>query len=92
MKKQEIDRSTLYSFDGPFQLVYVDNGNLEFLGSSATTPRYVLLTVDFYSSKMYVCPMRSRKQIIQKIALFYNKIKNKRKNKLMRLQVDSEFQ
>ena len=75
MKKQEIDRSTLYSFDGPFQLVYVDNGNLEFLGSSATTPRYVLLAVDFYSSKVYVCLMRSRKQIIQKIALFYDKIK-----------------
>ena len=28
--KREIDRSTLYSFDGPFQLIHLDAGNLEF--------------------------------------------------------------
>ena len=92
IKKQEVDRPTLYSFDGPFQLLHADVGNLEFLGSSATTPRFVLLAVDLYSSKVYVYPMRSRKQILPKIALFYNKIKNKIKNKLTRLQVDNEFQ
>ena len=43
-KKWEIDRSTLYSFDARFQLVHADVRNLEFLGSSATIPRYVLLT------------------------------------------------
>ena len=68
-------RPTLYSFDGPFQLVHADDENLKLLGSSATTPRYVLLAVDFYSSKVYVDPMRSRKQILQKIALFYYEIK-----------------
>ena len=57
----------------------MDIGNLEFLGSSTTTLRYVLLTVDLYSSKVYVSPMHSRKQILQKIALFYNEIKNKKK-------------
>ena len=92
LKKQETDRSTLYSFDGPFQLIHVDIGNLEFLGSSATTPRYVLLIVDSYSSKIYVYPMLSRKQTVQKMALFYDEIKNKRKNKLIKLQVDNEFQ
>ena len=92
IKKREVDRPTLYSFDGPFQLLHADVGNLEFLGSSATTPRFVLLAVDLYSSKVYVYPMRSRKQILPKIALFYNKIKNKIKNKLTRLQVDNEFQ
>ena len=29
-------------------------GNLEFLGKNATIPRYVLLVVDLYSSKIYV--------------------------------------
>ena len=29
IEKREIDRSTLYSFDGPFQLIHVDIGNLE---------------------------------------------------------------
>ena len=32
VKKREIDRSTLYSFDGPFQLLHAGVGNLEFLG------------------------------------------------------------
>ena len=36
--------------------------------------------------------MQSRKQILQKMKLFYDEVKNKRKNKFMRLQVDNEFQ
>ena len=54
IEKREIDRSPLYSFDGPFQKVHADVGNLEFLGKNATIPRYVLLVVDLYSSKIYV--------------------------------------
>ena len=61
VEKREIDRSTLYSFDGPFQLIHADVGNLEFLRKSATTPIYDLLVVDLYSSKIYVCLLRSRK-------------------------------
>ena len=30
VEKRETDRSTLYSFDGPFQLTHADVGNLEF--------------------------------------------------------------
>ena len=50
--KREMDRSTLYNFDKSFQLVHADVGNLEL-----TIPRYVLLVVDLYSSKVYVYPM-----------------------------------
>ena len=82
----------MYSFDGPFQLVHADIGNVEFLGKSATTPKYALLAVDLYSSKVYVYPMRSRKQTLQKLNQFYDEIKSKRKKKTMRLQVDNEFQ
>ena len=32
VEKREIDRSMLYSFDGPFQLIRADRGNLEFWG------------------------------------------------------------
>ena len=85
MKKrfqQGSNRSTLYSFDGPFQRIHADVGNLEFLGKSVTVPRYVLLVVDLYSSKVYVYPMRSRKQILQKMKQFYENIKSKKiKNK-----------
>ena len=35
--------------------------------------------------------MRLRKQIPQKMKLLYNEIKNKRKNKTMRFQVDNEL-
>ena len=38
VEKREIDRSTLYSFGGPFQLLHADVGNLEFLGKNATFP------------------------------------------------------
>ena len=50
-EKREIDRFTLYSFDGPFQLLCADVGNLEFLGKNATFPHYVLVIVDLFSSK-----------------------------------------
>ena len=49
IEKREIDRSNLYSFDGRFQLVHADVGNLEFLDKNAIIPRYVLLVVDLYS-------------------------------------------
>ena len=92
VEKREIDRSTFYSFDGPFKLIHTDVGNREFLGRNAGIPRYVLLVVDLYSSKVYVYPMHSRKQILQETKLSYDKVKNKRKNKTMSLQVDNEFQ
>ena len=82
----------MYSFDGPFQLLHADIGNLEFLGMNVTFPQYVLLVVDIYSSKVYVYPMRSTKQILQKMKLFFNQVKGKRKGKRMRLQVENEFQ
>ena len=36
--------------------------------------------------------MKSRKQILQKMKLFYDEVRSKRKGKRMRLQVDNEFQ
>ena len=58
VEKRQIDHSTLHSFDAPFQLIHADVvGNLEFLGKNATFPRYVLLLVDLFSSKVYSYPM-----------------------------------
>ena len=37
-------------------------------------------------------PMRSRKQITQRLEQFYYQIESKRKGKEMKLQVDQEFQ
>ena len=92
VEKMEINRSILYSFDDPFQLSHADVANLEFLGKSTSVPNYALLIVDLYSSKVYVYPMRSRKQILKKLEQFYIDVQNKRKNIQTRLQVDNEFQ
>ena len=92
VEKREIDHSTLYSFDAPFQLFHADVGNLEFLGKNATFPRYILVLVDLFSSKVYTYPMKSRKQIRQKLEQFYRDVLSKRKSIIMKLQVDQEFQ
>lgn len=89
VEKREKNRSTLYSFDGTFQLVHADVGNLEWLGKNATIPRNVVVFVEVYSSKIYGYPMRSRKEIMTQ---FYDVVKGKRKNKRMKLQFDNEFQ
>ena len=81
VEKREIDHSTLYSFDAPFQLFHADVGNLEFLGKNATFPQYVLVLVDLFSSKVYTYPMKSRKQIRQKLEQFYRDVQSKRKGK-----------
>ena len=72
VEKREIDLSTLYSFDGPFQLLHADVGNLEFLGKNATFAQYVLVIVDLYSSKVYTYWMKFQKQILQEMKLFYD--------------------
>ena len=92
VEKREIDHSTHYSFDGPFQLFHADVRNFEFLGKNATFPQYVLVLVDLFSSKIYTFPMRSRKQIRQRLEQFYEEAESKRKGKKMKLQVDQEFQ
>ena len=60
-EKREIDRSTLYSFDGPFQLLHSDVRNLVFYRKNATFLQYVLVIVDLFSSKVYTYSMKSRK-------------------------------
>ena len=72
---KKVKQTALYGCDGPFQLIHAGVQNLEFLGKNATIPRYVLLVLDLYLLKVYVYPMRSRKQILQKMKLFYDEVK-----------------
>ena len=92
VEKREIDHSTLYSFDAPFQLFRANVGNLEFLDRNATFPQYVLVLVDLFSSKVYTYAMKSIKQIRQKLEQFYRDVRSKKKGKKMKLQIDQEFQ
>ena len=91
VEKREIGRSTLYIFNGLFQLVHADIANLEFLGKSGTTPKYALLMVDLYSSKVYVYPMRSQKQLLKYLKEFYDEMKNKIKNNCKSLQTENKI-
>ena len=87
-KSDDIDRSTLYSIHAPFDLLHVDVGDLRFLGKSAADPKYCLLLVDLFTSKVYVYGMRNRSLISLKLEKFYKEVASKCKNKKMRLQTD----
>ena len=84
-KSDDIDRSTLYSVQAPFDLLHADVGDLRFLGKSAADPKYCLLLVDLFTSKVYVYGMKNRSLIPLKLEKFYKEVANKRKNKKMRL-------
>ena len=89
-KKGDINRSTLYSIGKPFQKVHADIADLRFLAKSAVDPKYALLAVDLFTSKIYVYPMKSRKLLAKKLKLLYDEIEPKRNGK-MTLQTDLEF-
>ena len=89
-KKGDIDRSTLYSIGKPFQKVHEDIADLRFLAKSAVDPKYALLAVDLFTSKIYVYPMKSKKLLAKKLKLFYDEIEPKRNGKMI-LQTDIEF-
>ena len=89
-KRSNIDHSTLYSISKPFELLHADIADLRFLAKSAVDPKYCLLIVDLFTSKIYVYPMKNRSLLAKKLNLFYNDVKNKRTDKI-RLQTDLEF-
>ena len=90
-KNDDIDHSTLFSIQAPFDLLHADVGYLRFLGGSAADPKYCLLLVDLVTSKVYLYGMKNRSLIPFKLEKFYKEVANKRKNKKTRLQTDLEF-
>ena len=90
-KKSDVDRSTMYSFSGPFELLHADIAHIRFFAKSAADPLYCLLVVDLFTQKVYTYPMKKRHLLSQKMEIFYQEVENKRKNKRMRLQTDLEF-
>ena len=66
VKRNNIDRSTLYSFDGPFQLLQAHIAHIRFLVKSAVDPKFCLLFVDLFTSKIYTFPMKTRNLLAKK--------------------------
>ena len=67
-KKLNIDRWALYSIHKPFELLHADIANLRFLAKSVVDPKYCLLIVDLFTSKIYVFPMKNRSLLAKKIS------------------------
>ena len=70
-------------------MLHADIANLRFLAKSAANPKYCLLLVDLFTSKIYVYSMKNC-LLAKKLELFYNNIQYKRTGQ-MRLQTDLEF-
>ena len=57
-QKKDIDRSSsLYTINGPMQFFHADLAYLQFFAKSAVDPKYALVCVDLFSSKIYVYKM-----------------------------------
>ena len=91
-KTSDVDRSTLYSFNRPFELLHADIADIRFLAKSAADPLYCLLLADLFMQKIYTYPMKKRHLLAKKMEIFYQGVNEKRKNSSMRLQTDVEFQ
>ena len=88
--KSNVDHSTLYNIGKPFELLHADIADTRVLAKSAVDPKYCLLLVDLFTSKVYIYHMKSRNLLAKKLKLFFEDKKNKRRGKI-RLQTDLEF-
>ena len=80
-KRNDIDRSTLYSFNGPFQLLQGDIAYISFLVKSAVDPKFFLFFVNLFTSKIYTFPMKTRNLLAKKWNSFIMKYKKRNKKK-----------
>ena len=76
-KRQNIIRSTLYSFSGSFQAPQADIAYISFLARPAVDPKFCTLFIDLFTSKMYLYPMEIRNLLAKKLELFYGDINKK---------------
>ena len=70
-KREDVDRSTLYSFSGPFEALQADIADIQFFGRSAADPKYCLLFVDLFTAMIYTYPMKTRNLLAKNMAIFY---------------------
>ena len=73
--------------------MYADIADLTCLAKSDVDPKYFLLIVDLFTSKIYVYPMKNKSILAKKLKLFYeDKKRQTKKNwKQTDLQIDLEF-
>ena len=85
--------STLYSFEGPIEILHADIADIRFMKKLAVDPKYYLLFVSLFNLKICTYTIKNRSLLSEKIALFYKEIDEKRETgKKMRMQAKSEFE
>ena len=81
-KRKNIDRSTLYSFKGLFELLHADIADIRFLAKSAAEQKHCRPLWNLFTSKIYIYPMKKRNLLKKKkLEQFYNDVSEKRKGK-----------
>ena len=63
---EDVDRSALYSFSGPFEALKTDIGDIRFLDKPAVDSKCCLLFVDLFTSMIYTYPMKRRSILAKK--------------------------
>ena len=69
-EKSNVDHSALFSIGKPFELFHADIADTRFLARSAVGPKYYLLLVDLFTSKIYIYPIENRSLLVKKLKLF----------------------
>ena len=79
-QQKDINRSTLFSFEGPFELLHADIAYIKFFTKSAVdpNPKYCLL-FDRFTSKIYTHPMKNRSLLKKKMNFFIMILAKKRR-------------
>ena len=76
-KKENNIRTALYSFHRPFEALEADIAYISFLARSSVNPKFCLLFVDLFTSKIYIYPMKKKKYFIEKLKLFDKDVEKK---------------
>ena len=68
---------TLYSFSRTVEALQADIAYISFLGRLAVDPKFRLLFVDLFTSKIYTYPMEKGNLLAKKMEIFYKDRKKK---------------
>ena len=66
--------TALYSFHRPFEALQADIAYISFLARLAVDPKFCVLFVDLFTSKIYTQPTKKRNFLAKKMELFFKDI------------------
>ena len=83
-------KNSLYKKDIVFVSIYNGLAYISFLATQTVDPKFFLLFVDLFTSKIYTYSMKKKKCFSKKNGIIFQRHRKKRLGK-MRLQTDQEF-